>query len=509
MRTKKSALWTIIWLWLILFTAPAVPSYAQAGFEDDRVMLQGFYWESYRHGHPERFPQFGNKRWYEIVKEKAGEIRQGRFNLVWLPPPSYAGDISAGYNPKEYFNLSNSYGDFNQHRSMLETLLANGVEPVADIVINHRDGSRGWADFKNPEWGTWAITAHDEAFTNPASGSVFNTPMAQRGAEEERPQEYASHGGTAYSYPDFRDIDHSNKTVRRDIIRYLWQLQSIGYRGWRYDMVHGYHAKRIAQYNRATHPTFSVGEYDWGAHAAQRGWIWNTAAVAGDIKTSSSVFDFSSYFTLKDNKGNYSALYGYGNGIGMVGDTTDGIPWKNRAVTFIENHDTGYRTNDDGSPQLHHEHDSFLNDWQVEQAYAYVLTHPGVPCVYWKHYFDWGSDLKAKIKALINARHVAGVHAGSTVHPQHNAQIRGVYGALITGKNGGELYLRIGGSDAYWQPSDSNYRGYREYAAGNGWKVWVKLPGNPEVKQASLPGRLTVPVYKEPGSIRVPDALVE
>ena len=25
---------------------------AQAGFDDDRVMLQGFYWESYRHGHP-------------------------------------------------------------------------------------------------------------------------------------------------------------------------------------------------------------------------------------------------------------------------------------------------------------------------------------------------------------------------------------------------------------------------------------------------------------------------
>jgi hypothetical protein len=24
---------------------------AQAGFDDDRVMPQGFYWESYRHGH--------------------------------------------------------------------------------------------------------------------------------------------------------------------------------------------------------------------------------------------------------------------------------------------------------------------------------------------------------------------------------------------------------------------------------------------------------------------------
>jgi alpha-amylase len=58
---------------------------------------------------------------------------------------------------------------------MLRSLLGNGVEPVADIVINHRDGSHSWADFKNPDWGTWAITRNDEAFTNPRS-DVYNTP---------------------------------------------------------------------------------------------------------------------------------------------------------------------------------------------------------------------------------------------------------------------------------------------------------------------------------------------
>ena len=53
----------------------------QAGFNDDRVMLQGFYWESYRRGHQEKFPQFGSKRWYEIVKENASRIREARFDL--------------------------------------------------------------------------------------------------------------------------------------------------------------------------------------------------------------------------------------------------------------------------------------------------------------------------------------------------------------------------------------------------------------------------------------------
>src|SRR5437667_11935357 len=113
-------------------------------------------------------------------------------------------------------------------------------------------------------------------------------------------------------------------------------------------MVHGYHAKQLVLYNSVTKPTFSVGEYDWSAHGEMRGWVWWTATTPGELKTSSNVFDFTTMFTLKGNKGNCKALYGFGKGLGIMGDTTDGKPWKQRAVTFLENHDTGYRTNEDG-----------------------------------------------------------------------------------------------------------------------------------------------------------------
>lgn len=487
----------------------SLPAMAQAGLEDDRVMLQGFYWESYRHGHPERFPSYGSKRWYEIVKENAAAIREARFDLIWLPPPSFAGEISAGYNPKEYFRLDNSYGSFAQHRAMLEELLRQGVEPVADIVINHRDGSSGWADFRNPAWGAWAVCRTDEAFRNTGSG-IAGTPEDERGNCEEKPAEYTRHGGTTLQYESFRDIAHTDRRVRRDVVRYLRQLQSAGYRGWRYDMVHGYHAKWVALYNRLTKPTFSVGEYDWGAHNEQRGWIWNTAADAGAqgaerLKTASSVFDFTTVFALEAiRESRYFSLYGMGSGIGMVADTTDGLPWKNRAVTFVQNHDLGYRTNEDGTPQQNHESDKFANGWQVEQAYAHVLAHPGVPTVFWKHYFDWGADLRMKIAALINARKVAGVHAGSAVFLQDNARQAGVYAARVDGRNG-ELYVRIGGSDANWEPSKSNYSGYREYARGAGWKVWVKLPGNPEVREAGRRAALPVPAYRKAEEIDAGD----
>ena len=471
-------------------TASLTTGWAQAGLHDDRVMIQGFYWESHRHG---RNQNWGPKLWYQIVREQSAALREGRFDLIWLPPPSFARNNSAGYNPSEYYKLDNDYGDRALQRAMLEQLLRDGIEPVADIVINHRRGSTRCADFRNPNWGTETITADDEVFNKPGCETF---KANQRGAPEEPVGEYAPARGRAYNYPAFPDIDHTNAGVRSDVIRYLLQLKSMGYRGWRFDMVHGFHARWIGAYNRASKPTFCVGEYDWGAHAEQRGWIWHSATAPGQFATSCSVFDFSTFFSLRDNKGNQPGLYGSGSGIGMVADHTDGLAWKNKAVTFLENHDTGYRTNDDGSAQPNHQFDSFSNNWEVEQGYAQILTHPGLPTVFWKHYFDWGSDLRNKIRALINARKVAGVDAGSTVFVQDNARSAGVYAARIIGTKG-DLYVRIGGEDAKWEPRNSGFLDYREYAQGAGWKVWVGLPGNPEVQTAPAKTALPVPELRD------------
>ena len=474
-----------------------------AGLADGRVMLQGFYWESYRHG---LLPGYGQRRWYAIVRAKVPAIADAGFDLIWLPPPAFAGQRSAGYNPRQYFNLSNSYGDALQQRALLVALLQAGVEPVADIVINHRDGNAGWADFRNPSWGLWSICRSDEAFSRPESG-IAGTPINQRGNCEE-PETYRS-GGT-YNYGDFRDIAHTDPRVRADIIRHLLQLRSIGYRGWRYDMVHGYSAKWIACYNAATRPTFSVGEYDWGAHAEQRGWVWATSRQpaqrgAAHLASASSVFDFTSFFGLKAaiNGGRPAELRGFGHGIGLVGDSTDGLPWRSRAVTFVENHDTGYRTHEDGTPQQGHRFDSFPKGAAVEQAYAQILTHPGVPTVYWKHYFEWGPELRATIRALINARKLAGVNAGSPVYPQDNAAANGIYAARIDGSRG-RLYVRIGGSETSWHPGASGYGGFREVARGQGWAVWVALPGNPPLRLAPRNRPLPVPAVLGLERILVP-----
>lgn len=177
-------------LTVLAFLGSFVSLFGQAPLNDERIMLQGFYWESHRHGHPEKFPNLGNKKWYTLVKDNVDKIKNGHFDLVWLPPPSYAGDYSAGYGPKEYFNLNNSYGSSSQQRKLLKALLKKGIEPVADIVINHRDGTNGWVSFTKPAWDLKTICSSDEAFSNAASG-VANTPIDQRGAAEEVPMMFS------------------------------------------------------------------------------------------------------------------------------------------------------------------------------------------------------------------------------------------------------------------------------------------------------------------------------
>jgi len=53
-----------------------------------------------------------------------------------------------------------------------------------------------------------------------------------------------------------------------------------------------------------------------------------------------------------------------------------------------------------GSSQAHW---PFPGD-KVCQGYAYILTHPGVPCIFWEHYFDWGSRVRGEMDSLLQVR---------------------------------------------------------------------------------------------------------
>ncbi len=62
---------------------------------------------------------------------------------------------------------------------------------------------------------------------------------------------------------------------------------------------------------------------------------------------------------------------------------------------------------------------STLRHWpfpgnHLAEGYAYLLTHPGTPCVFYDHFF-FDASLQEKLSALIKIRKAKGVTYKSTV----------------------------------------------------------------------------------------------
>ena len=122
--------------------------------------------------------------------------------------------------------------------------------------------------------------------------------------------------------------------------------------------------------------------------------------------------------------------------------------WPARAVTFVENHDTG--------PECGGQAHWPFPDRKTLLGYAYIATHPGHPCVYWPHLFGCaGEDLDEAdaptapaVEALLRARKAAGVEADSAVEilvaeqDLYFARVAPAAEAAAQGRRG--LYVKIG-----------------------------------------------------------------
>jgi alpha-amylase len=443
--------------------------FAQGGYQDDRVLIQGFIWESHQSG--ENTAKGGHKyqvdwreKWYQHVRSKTHELAAAEFDLVWLPPPSQG--EGAGYHPQELFNLDNNYGTEGEHRELLRTLLSNGLEPIADVVINHRSGTGGWATFKNPDWPSEFICANDEFwFKQPHQVAPSDVPILQSGRKGA-----PDYGNSNWpNWDGSRDLDHTTDNVRSAIKDYLRRLKQYGYRGWRYDMVKGYDPTYIAEYNFDSQPTFAVGEYLDNNTNTLTWWIDGTRmwGQPDPAQKACSALDFSTQELLKHliNAGQYNRL----PAVHFKDGVDDGLIAlnKNKAVTFLESHDSGF-------PQQ--QFDSFTRNEKLLQGYAYILTHPGVPCVYWKHYFGWGFG--NEIKALVRARKYAGVTSGSFI----KSEVHGNDYVAVVGDRpdpSETLIVKIGHGTTFNPGGDI----WGLETSGNGYAVWVRKAKKTETQQ--------------------------
>lgn len=372
------------------------------------IVFQGFNWESWR------------KKWYLELGPKAADLSSCGITTIWFPPPTQSVSPQ-GYMPGDLYNLNSAYGTEEELKNCIEEMHNHDLLVLGDAVLNHRcaqhKGPNGiWNVFGGKlAWGPEAIVRDDPNFQgrgNPSNGDFFHAAP---------------------------NIDHSQDFVRRDIMEWMkWLRTDIGYDGWRLDFVRGFWGGYVKEYIEATSPAFAIGEY-WDSLAYEGGnvcynqdahrqrivnWVNATGGMSSafDVTTKGILHSalHNEYWRLIDPQGKPPGVMGW---------------WPSRAVTFLENHDTG-------STQGHW---PFPRD-KLMQGYAYILTHPGTPVIFYDHFYDFG--LRDPIAELIAVRGRTGVHCRSAVKI-HHATNQG-YVAQI----GENLVIKLGYLD--WNPSKQN-----------------------------------------------------
>jgi alpha-amylase len=326
--------------------------------------------------------------------------------------------------------------------TILKKLNDNNVMPIAEVILNHRaapsiDACTGWyTNFQDPPMGNWAVVRND--FNE--NGRVYCPDNCGCGAAD-----------TGDNIIYAADLDHTNQRVRDLIKGYLSWLRNLGFRGFRYDATKGYSGSFVAEYNRHARPEYSVGEFFDGNRDLVKNWITNAQFESGS-------FDFPLHFRLKRGiqNDNYAEL-----AQGQAGLYDSSVP-PEYSTTFVQNHDTAK------IPNLF-----FGSDDQKLQGYAYILTHPGVPCVFWSDYKN--ANMVAKIKELMALRKLVGLHSNSRLSVVNAGG--NLYSAFITGKKG-TIAMKLGSRD--WSPDSS----FQLRSFGNRFAIWVKI--NPVVTTTTI-----------------------
>ena len=389
----------------LIFCFVAVAAMAQGWPKDYKgVMLQGFYWDSY-----------DDSQWSALEKQ-ANDLATS-FDLIWVPQSGNCGGSSMGYDDLYWFtNYTSSFGNEKQLRSMIKTFKDHGLGTIADVVINHRKTLSTWNDFPAETYNgvTYQLTYKDICSNDEAAAKGYDV---------------GTNKDTGENWDGLRDLDHKSENVQTNVKAYLkFLLNDLGYTGVRYDMVKGYAGEYTKMYNEDSKPQFSVGEC-WDSSNTIKKWIDAT-------EKTSAAFDFQFRYVVRNacNTGTWGNLNKQNDGNWpLVSTSYESGAYRQYAVTFVENHDTEKRSNDNQDP---------LNK-DTLAANAYMLAMPGTPCVFLKHWQAY----KSEIKAMIEARKLAGITNTSSYARYSSPNITAYYAITADDK-----LLAIVGDEAKLTP---------------------------------------------------------
>lgn len=459
---------------------PEMPTtFAGVPSESEDVMLQGFYWNSYSKDFSTT--QFGRTIWTDFINNNwCDSIANSGFTMVWFPSPCRGDGL--GYHPQQWSNLDSQRGAKTTLVSLISQLHQRGVKSIADIVVNHRESSSGWCKFFIDNFGSKYgsteapsgqysfnsshICADDEAFTDPKSSCYGGSGSGNADSGEQL-------------YEAARDLDHTLPYVRSAVKSYLKFLQGeAGFDGWRYDLVKGYSPKYLAEYNIDSKPYLSVGEYyDYGLN--------NLEYFLERANYQTMLFDFPLKGSMFVGSKNNMAAGIYRGLLTESGNKLHKVPGKSKfAITFVDNHDTFRRSDQNGGGNEYLGANTDItkaaNRYKILEANAYILSMPGIPCVFWPHWYKW----KDEIGKMIEARKLVGIHSESEIIEESakDGTTGGYYQATIQGHRG-KLVLQMGpGMSSLGAPE-----GYTLFQNGARYRMYVKIEDGTGVESNEKP----------------------
>ena len=395
------------------------------------VMLQGFYWDSFK-----------ETKWTTLEKQ-AAELGN-YFSLVWLPQSGNCGDgKSMGYNPLYYWNQNSSFGTEAELRSLIKTFKANGIGTIADVVVNHRGTMTNWVDFPAETYNgvTYQMLPTDICADD--DGGETKKWASKNGYQ------LSANNDTGEGWSGMRDLDHKSTNVQKCVKAYTkYLVDDLGYTGFRYDMVKGFSASYVADYNNHAGVQFSIGENFGNVEEAKR---WIDGAKYNGTRMSAA-FDFQFHYTLAKAVKEKNWTYLNDKAYHLV---SSGSEYNRYAVTFVENHDTQYRSpSETGSEAISSD---------IRACNAYLLAMPGTPCVFLKHWIDYKKD----IKMMIEARKLAGITNTSTY--TNMRQERGLSAIAVRGEGNKMLLAVVGPDAATYTPTAA----FRKLCEGEGYVYYV------------------------------------
>lgn len=428
----------------------------QAADPEKKVILQAFWWDYWNSNFENSYANY--------LTELAPRLRELDINAVWVPPfVKNTGTNSVGYSPFDFYDLGDKYqkgsvttrfGTKDDVLRMIAVMHANGIEVIADAVVNHTVGAGGenggaggedpnawddkWKNFRYVCYETPYIDGGQSDYWNrkgrwPKNWQNFHANEAHKKNDDDWTAGHWGPDNCFYegAYGQSSNVKGYNPVQEKNYMRdqarewIMWFKKQTAVDGFRWDAVKHYPewAQQDFLYNvkyalpdfaKGGEAMFSVGEFI-GSKTEIDNYCMRVQYANGSSEFAMGGYDVPLRGAIKNgviDGGGYGNIGSVvGEQIGMRYNDYDNGFKVHRSLNYINSHDTfrpivddkGNYKDWDGNNELGGHADPF--NQRMGMAYATIMAMDGNISVFMEDLFNLSnsnrySHMPADEKAL-------------------------------------------------------------------------------------------------------------